>query len=155
MNIFAVDYCPKAAAVSLGDRHVVKMVLETAQMLCAIFPSGEAAYRRTHYNHPCTIWSRERFANYEWLYHHGIALADEFTHRYAKCHKSRAVIEDCWNRIDRSMFASEGHLTPFAQAMPEEFRGVDPITAYRRYYRSAKAHLHTYTRRAKPDWLAS
>jgi hypothetical protein len=153
MNIFAVDHCPYAAAKALGDRHVVKMTLETAQMLCSIFPVGEAQYRRTHYNHPCTVWSRECFANYEWLYHHGMALAATYTEIYGKEHKSQAVISKCWSQVGTNMFSSDCHMTPFAQAMPEEFKGHDPVEAYRRYYAIAKHHLHQYTRRGKPSWL--
>jgi hypothetical protein len=153
MNIFAVDQCPTAAAEALGDRHVVKMILETAQMMCAIFPAGEASYKRTHYNHPCTIWSRECFANYEWLYHHGMALARTYTAIYEREHKSQAVISECWDRVSTRMFAADCPMTPFAQAMPEEFRGEDPVAAYRRYYATAKAHLHQYTKREKPAWL--
>ena len=153
MNIFAVDSNPIIAAIALADRHVPKMTLETAQMLCSIFPPGEARYRRTHYNHPCTVWSRQRFANYEWLYHHGMALARECTYRWGTNHKSKEVIEECWSQVSTRMFAEEGHMTPFAQAMPEEFRGNDPVEAYRRYYREAKRPLHRWTKREPPTWL--
>ena len=154
MNIFATDTDPWAAAISLGDRHVSKMILEAAQMMCSAFPAGDAPYKRTHYYHPCSVWARERFANYEWLYHHGKSLSDEFSFRFeGRTHKSGEIIEWCWNHATRSLFASDGHMTPFAQAMPDEFRGPDPVEAYRRYYRIAKSHLHTYTRRNAPQWL--
>jgi hypothetical protein len=153
MNIFAVDQDPHVAATCLVDRHVVKMILETAQMMCSVFPEGEAPYRRTHYNHPCGVWTRERIDNYEWLYRHGAALSQEFTFRFNNTHKSSAVIEWCWNNATRSLFRSEGHMTPFAQAMPEEFKCADPIAAYRYYYRVAKAHLHQWTRRQPPSWI--
>jgi hypothetical protein len=153
MNIFVVDQDPRTAARSLVDRHVVKMVLETAQMMCSVFPEGEAPYRRTHYNHPCSVWTRERFANYEWLYSHGSALSSEFTFRFGKEHKSSAVIDWCWNNVSRSLFRSDGHITPFAQAMPDEYKDADPVVAYRRYYTLAKAHLHHWTRREEPAWI--
>lgn len=153
MNIFVVDQDPRQAATCLVDRHVVKMVLETAQMMCSVFPEGEAPYRRTHYNHPCAVWARERLDNYEWLYHHGSALSSEFTFRFGKEHKSSAVIEWCMAKATRSLFRSDGHMTPFAQAMPDEYKAEDPIVAYRRYYILAKAHLHQWTRREAPDWI--
>lgn len=153
VNIFAVDSDPVRAANALVNRHVTKMTLETAQMMCSIFPPGEAPYRRTHYNHPCTVWSRLRFANYEWLYHHGMALAAECKYRFGANHRSKAVIEHCWSMVSTRMFAEEGHMSTFVQAMPEEFKGDDPIEAYRRYYRVAKAHLHEWTRREPPEWI--
>lgn len=153
MNIFVVDPDPRTAAVCLVDRHVVKMILETAQMMCSVFPQGEAPYRRTHYNHPCSVWARERFDNYEWLYHHGAALSREYTFRFGKEHKSSAVIDWCWNNVSRPLFRSDGHMTPFAQAMPDEYKADDPVVAYRRYYGAAKAHLHKWTRREIPAWI--
>ena len=95
MNIFVLDNDPIVAAQSQSDKHVVKMVLETAQMLCAAFPPGEAPYKRSYYNHPCTVWARKSDDNYYWLCRHGIALSVEYTHRYGKRHKSQDVIEWC------------------------------------------------------------
>jgi hypothetical protein len=158
LNIFAVASDPWVAARSLGDRHVVKMTTETAQIMCSIFQPGEAPYKRTHYNHPCVVWSRTNSWNYYWLFMHGRALASEYTTRYGKTHKSAAVIEWCWLNVRSYMFLSPGeaYLSDFAQAMPEQYMQEDPemaVMAYRAYYRTAKAHLHQYTKRSPPRWL--
>ena len=84
MNIFVLDYNPKRAAQMQCDKHVVKMPLETAQILCSAFEPGTAPYKRTHYNHPCSVWGRESKVNYKWLIEHGLALSDEYTYRYGK-----------------------------------------------------------------------
>ena len=74
MNIFVLDKNPIRAAKMACDKHVVKMILESAQMLCSVQPEGTAPYKRSFYNHPCTKWVRESDANYDWLIEHGLAL---------------------------------------------------------------------------------
>jgi hypothetical protein len=134
MNIFALHIDPKTCASLHADKHVVKMILETAQMLCAAHEIGYAPYKRTHYNHPCTQWARKTTANYDWLCRLGLALCDEYTRRYGRRHKSQDVIEWCEECIPDAV--PLGELTPFAQAMPDEFKHVDdPIQAYKAYYR--------------------
>ena len=88
MNIFVVDYDPNKSAQDLCDKHVVKMILETAQMLCAAHPIGTAPYKATHLKHPCTLWVARSIDNYEWLLTHGYALCREYTARYGKRHKT-------------------------------------------------------------------
>ena len=79
MNIFYLDKCPHKAAELQYNKHVVKMILESAQMLCtAHHVHGDPAsvpYRQTHRYHPSTIWARENASNYEWLFHHFCALS--------------------------------------------------------------------------------
>jgi len=153
MNIFVVSEDPELAARSLHDRHVVKMVLESAQLLCsaAWFYGIPAPYRPTHLQHPCSIWLRESNANAQWLIRHSLALCAEYTYRYGKRHKSQDVIEAVQGQLLGHL--PEGPLTPWAQVMPEECRMQDPILAYREYYRSAKVATARYTHRHPPDWL--
>lgn len=92
MNIFVLDEDPVAAARMLCDQHVVKMTLETAQLLCSAHANGAAPYRRTHYDHPCAVWTRASTANYLWLCCHGQALADEYTYRFDREHASERVV---------------------------------------------------------------
>ncbi len=153
MNIFAVDIRPQRAAKALGDKHVNKMILETAQMMCSAYPKGDAPYLRAYYNHPCTIWARKCLKNYEWLYHHGMALGKEKVYRFGGSHASIDVIQWCWDNISIDIIPESSSMTPFAQAMPEEFYHEDSIVAYRSYYRSAKSHLHKWTKRQAPAWL--
>ena len=94
MNIFLTDPCPEKCARVLDDKRVVKMVLETAQMLstnCSV-RGVELGYRSTHLNHPCSRWSRSSALAFAWLVEHGLWLADEYTRRYRKQHRSESVI---------------------------------------------------------------
>lgn len=96
MNIFLTSDNPVECARALDDKRVIKMALETAQLICTAVDimGGDTTglYRTTHRNHPCAVWSRERRANMAWLIEHGIALCDEFTFRYGKIHSSKRVI---------------------------------------------------------------
>lgn len=152
MNIFALSSDPTEAARWAIDKHVVKMVLETAQILATVsWRYGIAApYKPTHANHPCTLWAGQTLGNWEWTYQHGIALADEYTRRFGKTHKARAVIE--WAK-EAGGRPYEGGLTSFAQAMPEEYRQTDPIEAYRAYYLGDKARMAAWKLPdARPPW---
>ena len=152
MNIFAVDNDPKIAAQQLCDKHVVKMILESAQMLCAVFPNGDAPYKRAFYNHPCTKWARESVENYEWLLNHAYAMCQEYTRRYGKVHKSLNAIGWCGSNYHKLNIPSKG-LTPFAQAMPEEYKNNCGVTAYRSYYNGEKAYFAKWTKRKTPNWF--
>lgn len=147
MNIFILDLDPGKAAEYHCDKHVVKMVLETAQMLSTI--SG-GPYKATHAAHPCTKWAAETNMNYRWLVRLGQALAAEYTFRYGKVHKCIEVIEALRSPPPA---IPGGTLTPFALAMPEEFKCNNPVTAYREYYRATKAHLGVWTKRPTPDFM--
>jgi len=156
MNIFVLDKDPKVAAIQQFDKHVVKMVLESAQILCAAFPDGAAPYKRTHYNHPSTVWARTCKPNYQWLLKHGLALAKEYTRRYEKTHKSQSVIEWCAVGLEEIDFLEKDLevLTPFAQAMPEEYKCDNAVDAYRSYYIGEKNKIASWARSpdGPPDW---
>ena len=96
MNIFYFDDCPVESAQAQPDKMLVKMPLETAQMLCTAhreldgdeYADSVGLYKRAYWNHPCTIWARKAKANYQWLYDHFIALGDEYKYRYGREHAS-------------------------------------------------------------------
>jgi len=96
MNIFASDINPKKSAINLDDKRVVKMVLESAQLLStAISVCGEVApYKPTHKNHPCSVWVRKTRSNYLWLLEHFKYLCQEYTARYNKTHKCEKYLTD-------------------------------------------------------------
>ncbi len=150
MNIFVLDLEPSKAAKFHADKHVIKLILETAQLLStAVRLSGiDFGYRITHQNHPCSLWTRKTRANFEWLKELGIALCEEYTYRYGKIHASESIIRGAPNQI-----ITAGPLTPFAQAMPEEYKNNDPVAAYRNYYLAEKKNLLHYTKREKPEWI--
>ena len=163
MNIFVTDDCPIQSARNLPDKHIVKMPLETCQMLSIIYSdwyygvgklykSDGTPYRTAHgafRKHPCTIWAADNQYNLAWLIEHGLALCDEYTQRYGKVHTCLDVIYQA-ERIYRRCFDLDTtdaatRVTSFTRAMPEYIKfdtSISTITAYQRY-------LNT-----KP-WLAS
>lgn len=181
MNIFYLSEDPRLAAQEHVDRHVVKMILETAQLLCTthrlldgvetqvtkITKAGkpklakkhvlsnpkldELLYSTTHINHPCTIWARTNINNYMWLYELFVALCDEYTHRYGKKHKCDLLFRHVLNAAPTHI-ASGKQTTP-AQAMPEKYRHSNPTIAYRQYYIAEKAPFAKWSKRTTPDWF--
>ena len=154
MNIFALDDDPTLAARAQCNSHVVKMTLESAQMLCTVAPTFvpgvDVPYRPTHRSHPCTLWAVSSVHNLAWLLVHARALADEYTRRYGRRHASAQVIELVYDAVP----VGDPRLhTQFAQAMPPELRGTDPVEAYRRYYVVVKSTFARWAPRAvAPVW---
>ena len=151
MNIFVLSLEPKEAAQWHMDRHVVKMPLESAQMLCtALYHHGYSSpYKPAHKNHPCTLWAAKSRSNFIWLCRLGLELCEEYTFRYKKEHKSGEVISFC---KDMRILIPDGPLTSFAQAMPDEYKDACPLKAYREYYRKGKSHLASWRDREEPWW---
>lgn len=155
MNIFALDQSPYLAARHHCDRHVVKMVLETAQILCtAATLNGvkNMPYKPTHEKHPCVLWAARNRRNYNWLCCLGTELHAEYYFRYKKEHKSYEVIRQCMREYTS---IADGELEPFSQCMPEKYRiADDPIQAYRNYYFCEKLGFAAYKKGTPPpDWL--
>ena len=135
MNIFYLDKDPIAAAVVQYNKHVVKMILESAQMLCAahhvLGNPDDVPYKLAHKNHPCTIWVRENSLHYDWLYEHMMALGDEYTARYNKTHMS---IDKCKHlNIHPRNIPHEIFEQP-PQCMPDEYKDECSVQAYWNYY---------------------
>jgi hypothetical protein len=176
VNIFAIDKDPIQSAMWMVDRHVVKMVLETAQLLSTAHRilDGEQyidktktgrnikrwlladereqhLYSATHVNHPSAIWCRETNNNYNWLYCHFVGLLSEYTHRYGKVHKCQSMAE--W--LMRPPYnIPVGYKTQVTPAMPDEYKVPgDSIASYRNYYRGAKKRMHKWTKREAPEWI--
>ena len=162
MNIFVLSEDPVEAAQMQLNKHVVKMVLESAQMLCAPYETGVAPYKRAHYNHPCTIWARESYENYQWLISHALALAEEYTFRYEKTHKSEAVIRWCQENVGLLNLPKRG-LTEFAVAISSDmlcrnspnFNTLSVRDKYRAYYLYDKSYMATWIKRSPPSWWCS
>lgn len=152
MNIFFLHINPKQCAKWHVDRHVIKMILETAQLLCsAIWICGyedankevNPPYKLTHSNHPCAIWCRANKENWNWLKELGLALCEEYTFRYGKKHKTQSIIEN----LVCPKLKNEPFFEP-PQAMPEQYKiKNDSIMAYRLLYAIGKRHLHTWKTR--------
>jgi hypothetical protein len=155
MNIFVLDENPRRAARCLCDAHVVKMCLESCQLLCTddLVRGETRPYRPTHVNHPCRK-SLANAANRRWLIRHLEALLDEYEYRYGRVHACRALYEEFWAAEGRGRgdFAA----TAFANCTRPEFAGLPVVEAYRRYYRTKRETLKrfTYRRRRMPRWLS-
>jgi hypothetical protein len=160
MNIFYLDRDPELAAKAHCDKHVVKMILESAQILCTVINERAGyqltPYKSTHRNHPCTLWAGQRYENAKYLVDLARALDEEFRYRFNHevSHKSWQMLEDIdiFNLI-HIYLPREGVQSPPALAMPDEYRLADPVESYRLYYRLDKQHLLTYTKTERPSWL--
>ena len=140
MNIFVTDFCPRRCAEYLDDKRVVKMVLETAQILSTAVRAhgynGDSVYKATHVNHPVVKWVCESRDNYMWTLKHFVALCREYTNRYGKTHKSQRLTTNFFNLAFK---VPEGELTSFANCAANNEHGVsykhidDVYMAYKLY----------------------
>lgn len=182
MNIFVLDESPILSAQQQCDKHVVKMVLESAQMLSTAHRlldgvqeirssvSGKRKvkywrmdnsnlesilYKAAHVAHPCTIWTMESVANYNWHYNHFVALCDEYKYRYGKTHlsdvKLRYVLKEQPKNIPL------GELTQFRLAMgsnPECIDTNNPVESYRKFYKTKQERFKmVWSKRPVPQWF--
>lgn len=175
MNIFVVDADPIIAAQQLPDRHVTKMILESAQMLSIVFSPhywniGEVSkvdgtpfktLKGAFKKHPCTIWAAADFANCAWLIQHGCGLCGEFYRRYGKKHGLTNSLFECKKLFHRETGESitiHKMVEKFARAMPDSIKynmDIDDITAYRQYMNTKEWVYNNYLRmpERRPDWL--
>ena len=182
MNIFYLGN-PQISAQELCDKHIVKMITESAQMLCTIHwckadtkektarLSEIGLFKPAHINHPSTIWARQSWANFMWLYQHGLALCEEYKHRYGKEHGSYQRILYCEKRfgnlVRRHNYPHSG-LTPVTIAMDDSYRidldeysqrnpnwtGWDfVIASYRHYYLEGKWDIAEWRNNRQPEWF--
>jgi hypothetical protein len=154
MNIFVTDHCPIQSARNLPDKHIVKMPLETCQMLAIIYSdwyygvgklhkvNGQpyATKRGAFRKHPCTIWAAAHYGNLSWLITHGLALCDEYKARYNKTHSCYAPMLEAVSifeaAFDFNIDIYKDTVDTFTRAMPEYLKfddTIDTITAYKRY----------------------
>jgi len=145
MNIFYLSEDPKKAATMMYNKHVVKMILESAQLLCTAHlisdgPDANVPYKATHKNHPSAIWARESTSNYEWLYKHMLALGEEYTKRYGKIHLTILKCSGVLNKAPKNVTKAE--FTPMPQCMPDQYK-VDgnSVEAYWNYYEAEKVSV--------------
>jgi len=154
MNIFLLDTDTKKCAQYHCDKHVVKMILETAQLLCGVHHMTnqitEAPYKLSHRNHPCSIWARESLSNYLYLCELGLELCKEYTYRYGKRHKSQEVIE--WCLINKPNISDKEFTEP-ARAMPDEYKSNCVVESYRNYYMGEKSKIAVWKNRETPEWF--
>tara|TARA_R110002167_G_scaffold61151_4_gene172486 strand:- start:2208 stop:2726 length:519 start_codon:yes stop_codon:yes gene_type:complete len=157
MNIFVLDQNIEKCAKYHCDKHVIKMILESAQMLSSVvrIQGFDIGYKLTHKNHPCSIWARESLSNYLWLLQLTEDLNSEYRYRYNKevNHKSYDMVKT----LPIPNLTDKG-LTPFAQAMPEQYKNKNTVQAYRSYYLNEKSNILQWTKREPPffykEWIS-
>ena len=178
MNIFGLDYNPATAAQFMCDKHIVKMIVESAQMMSTAHrvldgeeytelsannrrikrwksPHNlfeEMLYKASFVGHPCTKWVMENEQNYYWLAEHAYALCKEYTRRYGKVHKSENMISYMRFRKPTNIKESKSK-TPFAQAMPEQYMNENAVKAYRAYYLGEKLGIAKWSVTETPSWV--
>lgn len=178
MNIFRLDNDPVKSAQDQCDKHVVKMVIESAQMLSTAHrmvdgimerrPSKKGAmlqyfyledereevlYKAVHFNHPSTVWTRESKANYDWHYKHFAALCDEYTYRYGKVHATDRKLRTVLSKAPSNIL-NIGE-TPFKLAMNSnpECMFEDAVKSYRAFYHTKQDRFSmVWTKRDIPEW---
>lgn len=180
MNIFILSEEPREAARMMCDKHINKMIIEAAQMLCTahrmldgqverrasksgkrmvnywVHPNSNleaTLYKAVHHHHPCTVWTMETKSNYIWHYEHMVGLTDEFEHRYGKEHMTKLKLIDTLKHAPDNI--KDSGLTPFAQAMshyPDCKVEGDAVSAYRNYYHAAKDFAVWNKGRPSPSW---
>ena len=126
------------------------MILESVQMLSTVCrQSGlDIGYKPTHPHHPCTIWVSKSLSNWVWLRHLTAYLNEEYRYRYNKKQNHKSY--DLANILPLPNIPDIG-LTPFAQAMPPQYRNECVVTAYRDYYHGEKAGFATW-KTETPNW---
>jgi len=169
MNIFVTSPWPAESAICLPDKHIVKMPLECCQMLSIVASEWYHNYGPIHKkdgtpyntikgafrNHPCTQWAAESIHNAYWLIKHGMNLCDEFEVRYEKPHSCYFTLLEAYYLFPRGKI---DQVTPFARAMPDEFKldtSIDTFTAYKMYIASKPWVASNYLRlpKRKPEWI--
>lgn len=177
MNIFILNEDARIAASQQCNKHVVKMIVESAQMLSTahrmldgdieIRPSKSGKrmvkywklndyretvlYKAVHMNHPCTVWCRQTEENYMWLYEHFDELCKEYRHRYNKIHLTEQLLLKPLRTPPNSIPSSR--LTPFALAMPDEYKSDNAVESYQRYYQSKQNSFRMlWTKAEIPSW---
>lgn len=162
MNIFALDDDPKLCAQAHVDKHVIKMILEYAQLLSNAhhhFKSVVAheLYKKTHFNHPSAVWVRQSRSNYIWLSKLLRELIAEYAHRYGRVHATQRIVPllSCPPKG-----LKDNGLTPPPPAMADEYKVFpnpktfnESVVNYRSYYAKGKWELHAWKNRGRPDWI--
>jgi len=177
MNIFVLQECPTASAKDYCNKHLPKMCVELLQMCgSAVIRYGATPdmmpltqkgtpLKGGYHNHPCTRWVGDTRTNFLWAIEHGLELCNEYSKKYGKTHFCEAGIRHLSSMVN---LIPEGDLTPFALAMPDDFRpveieddntfsnplshasGIDAVDAYRRYYHSKE--FASWEGRPTPTW---
>ena len=162
MNRFLINYSPELCARDLCDKHVVKMPLEEAQMLCTTvrlhapeYAEEAGLYRAVHQKHPCTIWAGQSRANYLYSLDMFREMCREYTYRYGKVHASWRLYDAL---VDAAQYVPDGGITPHPECFSEHTDLKSgrpwPIQSYRQFYMTKQKRFKmVWTKRDVPDWF--
>lgn len=166
MNIFFLSWIVENCAKYHCNKHVSKLALETSQLLstCQHVTNPSQAenwqaegkiYRKTHVNHPCSIWTRECKENYIWLCHLGLELCKEYAYRYDKQPSDHACYSKLLFLIQNvpDLTTNGGVITMPKLAMPDQYKTNDPVLSYRLYYLNEKQRMLEWRNRDPPSWV--
>jgi hypothetical protein len=174
MNIFVLDEQPEIAAQMMCDKHVVKMIVESCQLMSTahhvldgeqlVVDTGKRKYttsictkknicKATMINHPCSIWVRESRKNYMWLWKHAYSLCKEYSARYGKVHSMEAMLMD--GLYSPPVNIPRGKRTQFVQAMPDQYKNENPVIGYRQYYLAEKTRFAKWKTGVIPAWFSA
>ena len=153
MNIFYLDEQPQKAAEYHCDKHVVKMILETAQIISTVYSRynkrEDWMLKPCFQNHPCTLWAGNSRQNLQWLVSLGVELNTQYMQRYKREHKYLELFLLIAS-LKHEFMPDNGFTNP-ALAMPLECRMFDPVESYRLYYMKHKRHIASW-KNGKPTW---
>jgi len=164
MNIFFLDRDPVVAAQYHCDKHVVKMILESAQMLSTahrVLDGSDGVlhddrqnvlYRATHKNHPSAVWVRSELDHYRWVHDLLYFLIGEFRFRYKKPHATERLLPFLLDAPCNIPIGDTLVMADPPQCMPDDCKGPDTVLAYRTYYAKHKYSIAKWKYREAPEW---
>jgi len=157
MNIFYLDPDPVRCSILHCDKHVVKMILEYAQLLSTAHrvldhvEEDSPFYKESHVNHPSSKWVRSSSRHYEYVYNLFYHLCDEYTFRYGKQHSTDKRLKMVLRYPPKNL--PDNGFTPPPQAMPDDSKDMCTVEAYQRYYRIHKRSFAKWTGRDIPNFM--
>lgn len=158
MNIFFTNRSPLACAAEHCDQHVIKMTVETAQLLSTVIQRNlckpiPCLYKITHQFHPCAVWAGQSKQHFDWLLNFGFALASEFTERYGKRHKSEDIMDICKliSQNEPLEFNYTGFTDP-PKIMPHRYRLINDTCAAYQAFICGEKRFARWKFRNPPAW---
>ena len=177
MNIFYLDNDPVKSAELHCDKHVVKMIIEYAQLMSTAHRvldgemyvdktannrrikrwcladkhMEEVVYKASHINHPSNIWIRSSDSHYQFVYYMFVALCNEYTHRYGRVHLTEEKLKDILQQLPNNITSADFVDPP--QAMPDDVKTSNTVDAYQNYYRVYKKDFAKWTDRMTPAFM--
>jgi hypothetical protein len=151
---YAVNDKVKTKKFIVLDGETAALVLETidGKEKYKIAVQNKLCYSSTHANHPCAVWTRVSNKNYLWLFELFKSCLTEYTIRYGRIHAAAAMVPFL-SKVPKNI--TVGEQTPFAVAMPEQYRVNDAVLSYQNYYVHDKIRFAKWTNRAAPEWFAN